>query len=320
MNSNKLSTLLAQDADPLSALDNALRCQICKDFFDAPVTLACGHCWCSKCIRSFMVAQTGRGQCPTCRRDMTESHLRPSSAIEDAVTAWKRARDCILGLAHGKSQESADGPVKKKRKLSSSPPVSGPSRTPSIESRETPSEPAEMKPDTVVQCPLCSCKMRYKELNAHMDKNCAPPVSTSDKSQKTQWSDIMGSKSKGKAKVDQDPLPKVAYDTLKEKQLRDKLTEHGLSTSGTHAQMVARHQQWTLLWNANLDKSPANRQSTTELRKEMRRWEDEQKNKKKRPEVDSKSHLVTYPLLLFSVYLTILDYAEGPVCSASGSS
>lgn len=47
--------------------------------------------------------------------------------------------------------------------------------------------------------------MKYRELNAHMDNNCAPkasdkPAAPSSKSQKDQWSNILGSKSKGKAK------------------------------------------------------------------------------------------------------------------------
>lgn len=57
MNSNKLSTLLAQDipdptdfpkeASSLAHLDTAVRCQICSNFLDGPVTLSCGHCFCS---------------------------------------------------------------------------------------------------------------------------------------------------------------------------------------------------------------------------------------------------------------------------------
>lgn len=47
---------LAEDiADPsdftgqhgLIQLDNALRCSICQELYDGPVSITCGHCFCS---------------------------------------------------------------------------------------------------------------------------------------------------------------------------------------------------------------------------------------------------------------------------------
>lgn len=34
-------------APGLRTLDDALRCDICRDFYDAPVSLNCGHTFCS---------------------------------------------------------------------------------------------------------------------------------------------------------------------------------------------------------------------------------------------------------------------------------
>jgi hypothetical protein len=46
-----------------------------------------------------------------------------------------------------------------------------------------------------------------------------------------------------------------------------------------------------MLWNANLDKSAPKRQSKAELQKELKKWEEERKVKKKKPIVDD-SYLV----------------------------
>lgn len=35
------------DAPGLRALDGSFRCDICGDLYDAPATIACGHCFCS---------------------------------------------------------------------------------------------------------------------------------------------------------------------------------------------------------------------------------------------------------------------------------
>ena len=55
MPTNNVQALLAQDIpDPtdfsatnLRQLDASFRCTICGEFFDAPISLACGHCFCS---------------------------------------------------------------------------------------------------------------------------------------------------------------------------------------------------------------------------------------------------------------------------------
>ncbi|KAF8191431.1 hypothetical protein K438DRAFT_1830497 [Mycena galopus ATCC 62051] len=332
MNSSKLSTLLAQDiedptefpkkASSLRDLDSAVRCPICYDYFNGPVSLLCGHCFCSLCIRN--VISASKAQCPVCKQSMSESQLRPNPGIEDVVTAWRSARPCILSLAKQEPEDkveveagAAAEPATKKRKLEHPSFAAGSSRTSSSESSKSandvdiitsstvPEEDTSVPQlDRMVECPVCTRRMKYKELNRHMDNNCATvsshkPLSkmstpNSEKA-KNAWS-FMRPKSKGKEKEkssDEDRLPKVSYDTLKDRQLKEKLTDLGLSTVGDRAAWIARHKQWTMLWNANLDRSKLNRQKETDLIKELKKWEEERKNKNKKTTVDE-SHLKTH--------------------------
>ncbi|KAJ6500582.1 hypothetical protein C8R45DRAFT_820007 [Mycena sanguinolenta] len=347
MNSAKLSALLASDIDQptdfpkdapsLRELDSAVRCPICGEYLTGPVTVSCGHCFCSMCIRNTISTQSSKAQCPICKKIINETQLRPNLGMEEVVTAWKLARYAhILSISLAKHEEEVvvSEPAKKKRKLdSSSSPQAGPSRTSSLESSKSEADasssggPKRMSPsfasfkadchvaDATVECPVCTQGIKYKELNRHMDNNCATvspkALAPNSKSQKTMWSDIMQPKSKGKEKdryahcmscvsyhlisdrgtSEEDHLPKVSYDTLKDRQLRDKLAGLGLSTSGERPALIARHQRWTLLWNANLDRSLSQRQSKGELMKELKRWEEERKTKKKKITIDE-SHLV----------------------------
>jgi len=84
---------------------------------------------------------------------------------------------------------------------------------------------------------------------------------------------------------------------MKEKQIRELLSQAELSTNGDKNALMARHQQysficsayellptnflsWTMLYNANQDKSTNQRQDMEQLRKELKKWEGEGKAKK----------------------------------------
>lgn len=104
-------------APGLRELDEALRCNICKEVYSAPVTIGCGHCFCSlvlyisaisqpatafssacvnlsrvkQCIRQEL-PQRAKQECPLCRAPTNESHIRKNIKLEDAVKAWNLAR------------------------------------------------------------------------------------------------------------------------------------------------------------------------------------------------------------------------------------
>ena len=86
----------------LRRLDAAVVCQICKELYDAPVVIACGHSFCSKvcdvifgitadrqCIRASL--QTLKS-CPVCEVKAKEGDIRRNRALEEVVQSWELAR------------------------------------------------------------------------------------------------------------------------------------------------------------------------------------------------------------------------------------
>lgn len=60
--------------------------------------------------------------------------------------------------------------------------------------------------------------------------------------------------------------------------------------------------RWVVLYNANLDRSPNNRKTSVELKKDLKRWEEERPKKKKAVVSDVVGYQVhILILLLFAV-------------------
>lgn len=84
----------------LSALESALRCQVCKDFYETPMITSCSHTFCSLCIRR---ALSNENKCPLCRASEQEIRLRSNWSMEEAVESFKKARPSVLELARKKT-------------------------------------------------------------------------------------------------------------------------------------------------------------------------------------------------------------------------
>ena len=89
--SDWLNTSVSQ----LGPVEAALRCQVCKDFFNTPMITSCSHTFCSLCIRRCL---TTDGRCPSCRTQDQEIKLRPNPIIQELVDSFQIARPSILEL------------------------------------------------------------------------------------------------------------------------------------------------------------------------------------------------------------------------------
>ncbi|KAK0474877.1 hypothetical protein IW261DRAFT_531118 [Armillaria novae-zelandiae] len=287
-------------APGLRTLDSALRCPICCELFSGPVSLRCGHCFCSLCIRGSLAQKQ---ECPSCRKgEENEGHLRVNPVVEEAVEAWSKARPFILQLLHRvgrpsvSSNPSESGPSKKRKRSSPDSDiefVAGPS------GQNTEASPAE------TPCPVCGKTVKHEIINQHLDSGCK--TFDLNKSSKTAWSKLMNprvnpekskqNQAKGKERslsVEDEALPKVSYDTLKDKQIKQLLQDQKLPTSGDRALWITRHQKWVMLWNSNLDKAPKNRKSPSQLKSELSRWLENHQSKAKLVVEDTHRHQKKY--------------------------
>lgn len=104
----------------LAPLENSLRCQICKDFFDNPVLTSCSHTFCSLCIRRCL---SNEGRCPTCRLQDQELKLRRNWIVQELVEQFQNAREPMLSLARKEAARLTNGgddiqqPSPKKRRV-----------------------------------------------------------------------------------------------------------------------------------------------------------------------------------------------------------
>jgi len=149
---------------------------------------------------------------------------------------------------------------------------------------------------TAVDCPLCHKSVPLDTINEHMDSNCKNFVSASlsgvsllkqKGKQRQEWSKILSGgsgtsakrskeKERAKSEAEEDEyLPKVSYHPLKDKQLLELLHKHDLPTSGDRNAWIKRHQKWVMLYNANVDRAPEDRRTREQMRRDLRRWEDE---------------------------------------------
>ena len=99
---------------PLGPVEQALRCQVCKDFFDTPMITSCSHTFCSLCIRRCL---TTDGRCPACRTQDQAIKLRANSTLQELVDAFKGARSVILQLGQNLGAAAQSIAQTKKRKV-----------------------------------------------------------------------------------------------------------------------------------------------------------------------------------------------------------
>lgn len=244
------------EAWPTNALrdfDASLRCAICSDFFELPVSFrACRHAFCSACARrSLPVLET----CPMCREPATEGDLMPNKALEHAVECFKRVRDELLeATLSGEAAPSAtaarpERKVRNQRQQShvstevnsdsedSDAPIvlSGGAENARVETRSAP-------------CPVCNASIAMNAMNTHLNTCLVRREALSSPSRKRERSgEGAGSE------ILQKKMPKLAYHLFTLNKLREMCKNAGLAANGDKKQLEARHKEFTTRVNAIIE-------------------------------------------------------------------
>ncbi|XP_054136780.1 E3 ubiquitin-protein ligase RAD18 isoform X2 [Melozone crissalis] len=291
---------------PLKAVDDLLRCGICFDYFSIAVIIPqCSHSYCSLCIRKSLSYKT---QCPTCCVAVSESDLKNNRILDDLVKSFNSARQRLLRLvleappapspparslqSPGSQPGAGEAPAmdsswskdrvcastkagglpwtahkscktEEHHDLHSTSAELGATDSKAIaqeipectQSHEKPST-SVLKGDKKVECPVCEVAILEQYINKHLD-SC---LTRGEKKDSLRSSDH-------KRKL----MSKVVYNLLSDRDLRKKLKEHGLSTSGSRQQLIKRHQEFVHMYNAQCDS--LNPKSVAEVVKELEKNE-----------------------------------------------
>ncbi|NWU42675.1 RAD18 ligase, partial [Hylia prasina] len=274
-------------------VEDLLRCGICFDYFSIAVMIPqCSHSYCSLCIRKFLSYKTQcptccvavsesdlknnrilddlvksfisarqqllqlvldaapsppvHGQCPA-----AESHWSPvsqpdSKEVPGVDSFLRKDTVCTSTKAGGlawiaqkafKTEEDHDL-HSTSAEVGGKDNEVGPQEIPGgTESHEKPST-SVVKRDKKVECPVCEVAVLEQYINKHLD-SCLTREEKKDS--------LRSSAHKRKL------MSKVVYNLLSDRDLRKKLKEHGLSTSGTRQQLIKRHQEFVHMYNAQCD-------------------------------------------------------------------
>jgi E3 ubiquitin-protein ligase RAD18 len=168
-------------------LEAALRCEVCKEFYDNPVITSCSHTFCSICIRRCISTD---GKCPTCKTLSQADKLVPNYAVREIVNKFQDARPKALDLARQNKDESDATSESKKRKLADTDMEEG-EHARQTRSRQTmqsqrgtgsngmPFEVPDSEDDgdetfdpemeSMVKCPVCGEPMLEAQVFRHLD-------------------------------------------------------------------------------------------------------------------------------------------------------
>jgi E3 ubiquitin-protein ligase RAD18 len=274
-----------------SPLENALHCDICKEFMDTPMITSCCHTFCSKCIRTCLSAN---GKCPSCQTADQASKLRNNWILQTIIEQFLEARPAALDVARREKAEAEQAKKRGKRKRTildsddveraqqdgrttrskSRRLAASQSSQPEpieIDDSDEDFEPEAEPDDGLVECLFgCGKRIKPEEMDSHLDK-CEQEQQQAKLAKSR--TPINGT-SRPTSSQDKRPLERISelnYSFYNDQKLRRKLKDVGISDVGTRQLMIRRYTEWVNIWNANCDSE--GKKTQRELLRDLDAWE-----------------------------------------------
>ena len=204
---------LSKTVPEMKQLENILICPICYEVMTNPTSTPCLHVFCSICLRKYLQFKQ---ECPCCHAELHEQSLRLDKTAEN-----------LVGILPGLLKRlSGDRTVLKEKENVS------PNKILSSRSVLQPEAGCSSERSS---CPVCSVNIPRANLTKHVEtclQNKQNPQTVK--------------------KPRPNPLPKLVYSLLKDKDLRSKCKEHGLNAKGEKSLLIARLKKYRLLYNDNI--------------------------------------------------------------------
>ena len=204
---------LSKTVPEMKQLENILICPICYEVMTNPTSTPCLHVFCSICLRKYLQFKQ---ECPCCHAELHEQSLRLDKTAEN-----------LVGILPGLLKRlSGDRTVLKEKE--------------NVSPNKILSSRSVLQPETGCSserssCPVCSVNIPRANLTKHVE-TCLQHKQNPQTVQKPR----------------PNPLPKLVYSLLKDKDLRSKCKEHGLNAKGEKSLLIARLKKYRLLYNDNI--------------------------------------------------------------------
>ena len=258
---------------PQRDFDASMRCGICGDFYEMPVSFrGCHHAFCSDCVRRALPVME---KCPTCREPAEERDLLPNKALEHAVECYKRVRDELLGTTLAERDARARGEREGTMTTTTTGRMGSSARVRTVDQLDEPSRPVIERDDEFVEeddddeedaehdaivldaeeeefanCPVCDSKILIVNMNVHLNSCLVKNERLSSPGrQQSKRARTAATASETVPKR----LPKLAYHVFALNKLREMCKNVGLNSSGDKKQLEVRHKEFTTRVNSIIE-------------------------------------------------------------------